>query len=446
MSHFSAAILLSAKLHPVNMENESQQKVNRNLLFRWVGWFSLLNFFLPLILIIPKQIVLRTAGVCVAILGVMALLVDFEIYSQYRFHLNGMVFDFIIYGGGEIFDFSRATYTFVLLLVLAVALLEILFSSFAWKFSQKNLRFKIRNKLIFVVLALLIASNLIHAWADASYYRPITTMTRNLPLLRQATAKRFMEKHGFVNLDENWKLNKLSGQKVKNTSINYPLAKLEFESGSEPLNIVFIVIDSWRFDMLDENVTPNINLFMQQLPVLEFEHHTSGGNGTRTGIFSMFYGIFGSYWLMMENEQKGPVLIRELLNKNYQMGIFASSKLTSPAFNQTVFSDVENLRLRSDGDNAWERDLDSDYDPLPFINRYKTSLHFIDSLVGKVLSRLAKEKLLERTMIVITGDHAQEFNENGKFSGGTVQISLNTKSVCRWSFTGLEKMKHPLLI
>ncbi len=275
------------------------------------------------------------------------------------------------------------------------------------------------------------------------------------------------KKHGFVNLDENWQLNKLSDRKIKNASTNYPLSRLEFESDIEPLNIVFIVIDAWRFDMLNEKITPNINQFIREFPVLSFEDHTSGGNGTRTGIFSMFYGVFGSYWLLMETEQIGPVFIDELLNRDYQMGIFASAKLTSPAFNQTVFSNVENLRLHSDGDNAWERDLDivndweswlqnrdggkpffnffffdsahayavppnyerpftpilemvdyhkldNDYNPLPFFNRYKTSLHYVDSLVGKVLSRLTKENILANTMVVITGDHGQEFNENKK--------------------------------
>jgi membrane-anchored protein YejM (alkaline phosphatase superfamily) len=38
----------------------------------------------------------------------------------------------------------------------------------------------------------------------------------------------------------------------------------------------------------------------------------------------------------------------------------------------------------------------------------------IDSLIGKVLARLEEKNLMENTVIIITGDHGQEFNENKK--------------------------------
>lgn len=485
---------------------------DRKTLFNWVGWFSVLNFFLiaalvgryltyvnsldgviqplyvvaallghtaclvflpflliflPVIIVFPRPMVLKTFGVCVATAACTALLIDFGVYSQYRFHLNGIVFDFIVNGGGDIFDFSWATYAFGTLAIIGVIVLELVFSYISARLAENIFKVRLRNKLIVVVLLMLVFSNVVHAWADAAYYRPITTITRHLPLFKPATAKRFMVKHGLVSLDENWKLNKLSEQKTKNNATNYPLSRLEFQPGAESLNIVFVAVDSWRFDMLDGNITPEISRFIKEHPVSKFENHTSGGCGTRTGVFSLFYGVFGSYWLCMETEQIGPVLIDELLNRNYQMGIFASAKLTTPAFNQTVFSAVSDLRLRSDGNNAWQRDLDlvedwedwfdkrdvdkpffnflffdsahaytfppdykrpftpmleridyhkldKDFNPLPLVNRYKTSLHYIDSLIGRVLNRLDKEGALEKTIVVITSDHGQEFNDNGK--------------------------------
>ena len=494
------------------MKNTVIETTGRKMLFRWAGWFSLFNFllilvligrylkytngvegplqyfyvftallghvsslvllpflliFLPVIILYPKPRLLEITGVVAATLGCVIILIDFGVYSQYRFHLNGMVLDFIVNGGTEIFDLSWYTYAFGTIAIIGVFILQIVFAILSRKLSVKTFQVKFRNKLIFLIVLLIFSSNLIHAWADAAYYRPITTMTRHLPLYRPITAKRFMAKHGFVNLDENWKLNKLSDRKMKNSSINYPLSELKFGENAKSMNIVFIVIDSWRFDMLNDSVTPNIASFVKDNPVMDFKNHTSGGCGTRTGIFSMFYGLFGSYWISMETEQIGPVFIDELINRDYQMGIFASAKLTSPAFNQTVFNSVEDLRLNSDGENGWERDIDivndwddwfskrggdkpffsflffdaahaytfppdyerpfspmlervdfhklnNDYDPLPFFNRYKTSLHFIDSLIGNVIKRLTIEKVLDNTVIVITSDHGQEFNDNKK--------------------------------
>ncbi|MBK9224510.1 MAG: sulfatase-like hydrolase/transferase [Flavobacterium sp.] len=59
-------------------------------------------------------------------------------------------------------------------------------------------------------------------------------------------------------------------------------------------------------------------------------------------------------------------------------------------------------------------DLNDDYNPKQLINRYKNSLHFVDSLVGKVLLNLEKRGSLKNTIVVITSDHGQEFNDNKK--------------------------------
>src|SRR5690606_15483072 len=46
--------------------------------------------------------------------------------------------------------------------------------------------------------------------------------------------------------------------------------------------------------------------------------------------------------------------------------------------------------------------------------KYKNSLFYIDSLIGKVIQQLEDKNLLENTVLVITGDHGQEFNDNKK--------------------------------
>lgn len=46
------------------------------------------------------------------------------------------------------------------------------------------------------------------------------------------------------------------------------------------------------------------------------------------------------------------------------------------------------------------------------MNRYKTSVHFVDSLAKQVIDTLDEAGDLENTLIVITGDHSQEFNDN----------------------------------
>ena len=69
--------------------------------------------------------------------------------------------------------------------------------------------------------------------------------------------------------------------------------------------------------------------------------------------------------------------MEELQAKGYQMGIFASSKLNSPAFNKNIFSQVENLRIESKGTTKVERDRDMQKDFLHFLkNRDKNAPFF----------------------------------------------------------------------
>jgi membrane-anchored protein YejM (alkaline phosphatase superfamily) len=58
--------------------------------------------------------------------------------------------------------------------------------------------------------------------------------------------------------------------------------------------------------------------------------------------------------------------------------------------------------------------LNNSIDPMPFWNLYRNSLFQIDSLVGRVLTALEERDMLRNTVIVMTGDHGQEFNENKK--------------------------------
>jgi len=133
---------------------------------------------------------------------------------------------------------------------------------------------------------------------------------------------------------------------------------------------------------------------------------------------------------------------------DYQLGIFTAAQLRKPEFNQTVFVGVDNLRIKSEGKTPSELDakvfsflfydaphgydfpkdyphryepllsevnylkLNNDTDPTPFFNRYKTSVHYVDSMVNKVLEELKETGDLDNTVVVITGDHGQEMNDN----------------------------------
>ena len=164
--------------------------------------------------------------------------------------------------------------------------------------------------------------------------------------------------------------------------------------------------------------------------------------------------------------QQGPVLIHELLKQGYQATIIFSGDMLVPPFNQTVFREIDHLRVQHapgvtvpDRDHAVtteflqflaQRDRQQPffsflfYDSahnyctrqnIPMIykttsldcsrltisdspadhdmhSRYNNAVHYVDTQVALVLTALKEQGLLDNTIILLTGDHGEEFSDD----------------------------------
>ena len=433
-----------------------------------ISFLISLVLFYPFLLLKISPKIISFWIVLISGLGILLILLDFEVYAQYKVHLNGIIFKMIVETGDEIFHFSWFSWLVLIVVFFVVILFEIFLNKVAQRLVKKNFPKAKFYKIFFPlwILALLV-SNFLHAKADVTVSPPILSISRHLPLYYPLTMKRFLTKYKLVDLSKVQKRQTINLESNKNSVLDYPKHKLIFDDTNDSLNIVIIVLDCWRFDMLTEKITPNIYKFSKKENIQKFNKHYSGGNGTRIGLFSLFYGLYGTYWNAISDEQISPVMMNEIIKRKYQTGIFASATLTIPPFNRTIFKNVKNLRTESKGNSASERDLDAlndwefffaklkddkpffsflffdsihaydipkdypkifkpywervdhvklnnNFNPVPYKNRYKTSAHFVDSLVGKVLELLKKKNKLKNTVVLITGDHGEEFNENKK--------------------------------
>ncbi|ANS84157.1 Inner membrane protein [Vibrio scophthalmi] len=394
----------------------------------------------------------------IAALGVATLFIDTIVFAQYRFHINAVVLDLIL--SGQVVSFPLVTWVMVIggISTLVAAewwLIRILDGNPV--FCQR----KLGRKFALLTFLALLATHGIHIWAAAHAYQPVTAVKRYLPLFYPATSNSMMRKQGWINEEaiERQKALTLS----RKNDLNYPLSPLQTVPVEKPVNVMFIVVDSWRGDTFNADNTPHMWQYAQAGKV--FNNHMATGNATRTGIFGLFYGIPGTYWHGFLANQQSPVFIDRLQAMDYQLGIFTAAQLRKPEFNQTVFVGVDNLRIKSEGKTPSELDanltkdwlnwyqqrdrnkpvfsflfydaphgydfpkdyphryepllsevnylkLNNDTDPTPFFNRYKTSVHYVDSMVNKVLEELKETGDLDNTVVVITGDHGQEMNDN----------------------------------
>ncbi len=418
---------------------------------------------LPVLLVAlaaPRPRLVVPLGVASSTVLLLALLADTQVYQLFRFHINSAVLE-LLTGGAAAATFVFPAEMWALAVGIAVAVLawQAWLGRLAWRWVQARPRLAGRPVAIFLV-ACFLGYHLTHAWAAAAGYAPFTRQTALLPINKPMTAKRMLRRMGVhVPATASLAADAGSGQ------LHYPRRPLDCPRPPERRNIVLIVIDSWRFDALTPEITPNIQRFAAGSAL--FEDHWSAANATRTGIFALFYGLPGTYWHHALGERRGPASITALREQGYGIEVFRSTPLYSPEFDKTVFTDVPGVRMLSDGRGPadWDADLTRDFlafldqrdgvdpffaflfydsphayalpdgyrqpfqptidgptnyltlgegtDPVPPRNRYFNSVHYVDELVGQVLDRLEADGLLEDSVVIITGDHGQEFNENG---------------------------------
>ncbi len=425
---------------------------------------------------IPQLLQKVIFGVAIAstFCTVLMLFVDKTLFGIYGFHLNSFVWALLTAPGGidsmggDIY--TQATYGAMVLGLLVLQLgLFLLVRHYTLKtnLSVSKPRKFYRYLLAFFIMATL-ADRLTYAYSELKAHSAVLASSSALPFYATTTMRKTAMKMGIEAAPRPTGI-ELSDDKVQ---LNYPLKPLQVSTTEKPLNIVWLVSESLRADMLTPEIMPNTWEFAQKSH--HFTQHYSGGNGTRIGMFTQFYGVHGSYWFSFLAERRPPVLFDVLREKNYQFNMHTSSKFSYPEFDQTIFASIpeENLFPSDAKENAlgwqWKNDqyhvekiqefitnrdrarpfmtfmffesphapytfpeesiiarpfvehlnyatMDLEKDMLLIKNRYINSVHHLDMQVGRLLQFLANENLLDDTLVIITGDHGEEFMEKGRW-------------------------------
>ena len=202
----------------------------------------------------PAWIVIPLGTLC-SIGMSMSLLIDTQVYQLYRFHIHAGVMNLLL--GGAV----RETFAFFGFDVcggwssrlddhrglIAVAFL-------CWRYVVRSPGHpRLARAVTMALLASIVTFHGLHIWADAQAREALLEQTDVLPFRYAATAKRALRSLG-VNVRSHPLLTPSPAE--DRNSLAYPLYPLNCRPKSTLPNIVFIVIDSWRFDELDAQVTP----------------------------------------------------------------------------------------------------------------------------------------------------------------------------------------------
>ncbi|GGB32199.1 sulfatase [Oceanisphaera marina] len=432
------------------------------MLVSWVGHFAFLTFFtylltlFPLTFLFPKVRAVQLLGAAIATGALTLLLVDTQVFSLFKFHLNPTVWRLLL---DQAQTDEASGWGWLFIWVPLLFLFELWLASWLWRWSQRRRR-SLTLPLSLPLLVCFFLTHSVHIWADALVYAPITEQKANFPLSYPMTAKSFLIKQGWLDEDQYKQLSKQVAEQPKR-KLNYPLRPLTVTAPELAPNILLVVADGLRADQLDAITMPNLSRFAHRY--LRFNNHLSAGNQSESALFSLFYSLPSRYQRDAEQENMAPVLIDELQRQDYRFGLFASGGLDRPLYKKAIFSslrhrDFSNATGGAKGDrqvvaefDAWRAqqneqrpwfsfvyldalnsldlpdDVEGPFQPslaqlnpaqsyqneqqLALFNRYRNSVFYTDRLLGNLLS-FNRHGNVRETIIIVTSGHGIEFNDN----------------------------------
>lgn len=238
-------------------------------------------------------------------------------------------------------------------------------------------------------------------------------------------------------------------------------------------NIFIFVIETFRKDYL--KFAPNLVRFGEEN--IQFEKSYANANSTHLSWFAIFHADLPLYWASMrDNWDGGSIPLRILKNHGYKINVYSAADLHFFNLDRLMFGKDRRLAnkieeyslhrtlepcerdrlafeslskdLESEGnvyivfldsthsEYSFPNDFPLKYQPISkdidylsigpkspqlelIKNRYRNSIAYVDQLMGDFLTLLKEKNLYEDAIIAITGDHGEEFFEEGALFHGT---------------------------
>ncbi len=399
------------------------------------------------------------------------LYTDTVIYRLLRYHVNGAVLNVFGTRGSEdaIHLGPRVWITAIVVVVGLTCMIRLVFSralARAWRRERggRGVPFLLRPAVLctLVFLPILLVEKSVWAAAQIAADQEVLAACRDLPLRPRPRLARWFGRAADLPDAEILQ---------PDARLAYPLEWPAVDPRGPRPNILMLVVDSWRRDVFTRENTPNLWAFAADARC--FEDHLSGGNGTRFAVFSMLYGLHGPYWFPVLDARRPPVLLDVLRSLGYELRVLSSASMNFPEFRQTAWVGMEPESIDDEHGSRFSHEcdvvvahefetwsearrergetrpyfcfllLDSPHQPYysppggPFqpaaeeldylelagatdpslrervFNRYRNALLHADRVAGEILASLQESGELDDTLVLVTGDHGEEFLECG---------------------------------
>lgn len=391
--------------------------------------------------------------------GLIYIFMNAKVYTFWRVFINGSLLHlyFSKGGGSQVFEISLAMYIWLITAIviwIGISILGIIVVD--------QLKTKVFfKKLAIVLLLIYVSAQSVFIYQIRKDNKRVLQSVITIPYFYETSWVNLLHVLGLSLFPKQSLSAKLQAALAARWTLTYPLKLLHYHVPAHPLNVLFIVVDTLRYDEVNSVDMPSMYQFSKQMS--RFKDNMSGGNCTRAGIFSMLYGIPATNWSMALNAENPSIIVHAFQTNHYDMKILASASLLAPPFYHTAFADVPNLQVMTKGYNAASRDakiteemiaflkqeseshhpffgfvfydaphaynainiqkpfspahalnyfaINNQTNPKPIVNLYRNAVFYDDQLIAKVIKTLKEKQLLKNTIVIFTSDHGQEFNE-----------------------------------
>lgn len=414
--------------------------------------------------------------------GLFFCFMNAKVYAFWRIYINGDVLQLYLDGRSKVFEVSAAMVNWIWMVVIIFLVLGCFITAFSKKIAQY---FQLK-KIISIFLGFFLASQIIFIGLVKKNDMSLLQYAVKVPYFYDSSIVHGLQVSGVSLFPATSTSGEIQHVFSDDQALRYPLHPLQYHLPPHPLNVLLIVVDTLRYDMINPVDMPHVTQFAQHAD--QFMDNISGGDCTKPGIFSLFYSIPATYWHPADDHRAGAILIRAFQANHYQFGIYASAPLTSPPFDQTVFATLPHIQLSTPGATAVQRDEQVTHDmqhfltaeshrhqpffgfifydaphaynalplktpfypthalnyftvnnrtvPQPIFNLYKNAVFFDDEQIHQLITTLKSDDLLKNTIVIITSDHGQEFNEYRndywEHASGFSKYQVRTPMIIAW--------------
>lgn len=464
-SHFKLTFylcLLTAAAVGLFLKDAPTAQTTLPAVYQWsvIGYYGTLLLLVALALL-PLSIFRATQWLW-PLLGwawLVYLAIDIAVFNLYRFHLDILLVEMFL---RDFHGMGIPLFVLLLFALLAAVLLVLVVWLFVSSHSGRRHHWPWFAAGLLLMPLTLVMNSVIHIWASHYLRDEITLYRPFLPIYYPVEAY-----DSAPRVSAWWpSVFPAAYGKAENAPmegggiVQYPRAQPQCAPAADAPSILMIVLESWQADAMTPEITPNIARFADK--ATRFTQHVSSGAVTVPGLFGLMYGLHPNYFELTRSAPESfPSLFTQTLNaQGYRTRAFTSTSLDGFSLKRMFFPNIaaqdfydalpdaalvdryiatlsaapqekrfdfvfltsshspysyppEYARFKPlpvvEGGYAVDRQTDN----RPYKNDYHNSLYYLDSLVGKLLDAADRNGKLNNTWVIITGDHAEEFNENG---------------------------------